>query len=75
MAGKCPAALKTERTRIEGESRIVEADLGPVRYLAALIGAGDESVLPYFVVAGALLFDPLSCFCQPQHGGRNHDAP
>jgi hypothetical protein len=39
----------------EGERRIVEADLGPVRYLATLIGADNETVLRWFilVVAGA----------------------
>jgi len=35
--------------------RIVEADLGPVRYLVALIGASDEPVLRYFILAEALL--------------------
>ena len=49
MADKCPAAFKTERARIEAERRLVEADLGPVRYLAAL---------PYFIVAVALALRP-----------------
>jgi hypothetical protein len=30
--------------RSEGERRTVEADLGPVRYLATLLGANNETV-------------------------------
>jgi hypothetical protein len=33
--------LRIERTAVESERRIVEADLGPVKYLATLFGAGD----------------------------------
>jgi hypothetical protein len=29
---------------VEGERRTIGADLGPVRYLATLIGAGNEAV-------------------------------
>jgi hypothetical protein len=43
---------------VESERRTVEADLGPVRYLAGLIGAKDEDVLPYFILVVALLLDP-----------------
>ena len=32
--GKALATLKVERAAVEGERRSVEADLGPVRYLA-----------------------------------------
>jgi hypothetical protein len=41
--GKTPAALQV--TAIEGERRKADVDLGPVRYLASLIGAGDQGVL------------------------------
>jgi hypothetical protein len=33
---------------VEGERSKLEADLGPVRYLATLLGAGDQDVLRYF---------------------------
>jgi hypothetical protein len=59
-AGKNLAELKVERARIEGERRIVEADLGPVRYLAALIGAEDETVMRWFILTVALLLDPAA---------------
>lgn len=59
-AGKILADLKVERARIEGERRIVEADLGPVRYLAALIGAEDETVMRWFILMVALLLDPAA---------------
>jgi len=45
---------------VEGERRTVEADLGPVRYLAALIGFGDEQVLRCFILIVALLLDPAA---------------
>ena len=73
---KALADLKIEKAAVEGERRAVDADLGPVRYLAAFLGTDDESVLRYFILAVALLLDRRpSCFCSPQHGGRNHEAP
>jgi hypothetical protein len=59
-AGKILAEFKVERARIEGERRIVEANLGPVRYLAALIGAEDETVMRWFILIVALLLDPAA---------------
>jgi hypothetical protein len=57
---KTLAGLQVEKAGIEGERRIVEADLGPVRYLATLIGAGDQDVLRYFILVVALLLDPAA---------------
>jgi hypothetical protein len=45
---------------IEGERQTVEADLGPVRYPATLIGADDDAVLRYFILEVALLLDPTA---------------
>ena len=45
---------------MEGERRKVEADLGPVRYLATLLGANDEDVLRYFILVVSLLLDPAA---------------
>jgi hypothetical protein len=36
------AALQIEKAAADGERKTVEADLGPVRYLAMLIGADSE---------------------------------
>ena len=36
----------------------MEADLGPVKYLAILLGTGDEDLLRYFILVVALLLDP-----------------
>jgi hypothetical protein len=44
-------------TAVEGERRTAEADLAPVRYLATLLGADDEAVLRWFILAVALLLD------------------
>jgi hypothetical protein len=34
--------------------------MGPVKYLATLLGANSESVLRYFILAVALLLDPAA---------------
>ena len=39
---------------------VSEADLGPVRYLAKLIGAGDQDVLRWFILVVAVLLDPAA---------------
>jgi hypothetical protein len=57
VEAKALADLKIEKAAVEGERRTVEADLGPVRYLATLIGQPDEVVLRRFILAVALLLD------------------
>jgi len=52
------AGLKVERAKADGERQLVEVDLGPVRYLAALLGAGDQDVLRWFILVVAMLLDP-----------------
>ena len=37
---------------------MAHADLGPVRYLATLLGAGDQDVLWYFILIASCLLDP-----------------
>jgi hypothetical protein len=39
------ASLKVEKAAIDGQRKAVEADLGPVRYLATLIGTTDEQTM------------------------------
>src|SRR6516165_974553 len=58
-AGKL-ATLKVERAAIDGERKAVEADLGPVRYLATLLGSTDEQTIRYFILIVALLLDPAA---------------
>jgi hypothetical protein len=58
--GKALATLQVEKVSVDGERRKVEADLGPVRYLATLLGAGDQDVLRWFILAIALLLDPAA---------------
>jgi hypothetical protein len=57
---KALATLQVEKASVDGERRKVEADLGPVRYLATLLGAGDQDVLRWFILAIALLLDPAA---------------
>jgi hypothetical protein len=59
-AAKDLAGLQVEKAEAEGDRRIVEADLGPVRYLAALLGATDENVMRWFILVVALLLDPAA---------------
>src|SRR6266446_2573768 len=62
-----PAAASTLRLPQPFSSRLsrnkrrtVEADLGPVRYLAAVVGQADEVVLRWFILIMALLLDPAA---------------
>ncbi len=52
--------LKVEKARIEGDRKTVEADLGPVKYLATLLGTDSESALRVFILVVAMLLDPLA---------------
>jgi hypothetical protein len=54
------ATLQVENATIDGERRMVEADLGPIRYLATLLGAADQDVMRWFILAVALLLDPAA---------------
>jgi hypothetical protein len=58
VEAKALADLKIEKAAVEGERRTVEADLGPLRYLATLLGQADEVVLRWFILVVALLLDP-----------------
>ncbi len=57
---KTLAGLQVEKASIDSERKVVEADLGPVRYLATLLGAGDQDVLRWFILVVALLLDPAA---------------
>jgi hypothetical protein len=57
---KALATLQVEKAAVDGERRKVEADLGPVRYLATMLGAGDQDVLQYFILVVAVLLDPAA---------------
>jgi hypothetical protein len=65
VEAKALADLKIEKAKIDGERRTAEADLGPVRYLAALIGAGDQGVLRWFILVVAVVLDPAAVLLLP----------
>jgi len=50
----------TSLAKVDGDRKVAEADLGPVRYLATLIGAGDQDVLRWFILVIAVLLDPAA---------------
>jgi hypothetical protein len=54
------AGLQVERWSIDGDRRVAQAELGPVRYLAQLIGTTDEATMRWFVLAVAMLLDPAA---------------
>jgi hypothetical protein len=54
------ADLQVERAKVDGERRKIESELGPVRYISALIGAADETVMRWFILAVALILDPAA---------------
>jgi len=54
------AGVKVLRAEVDGERRQMEADLDPLRYLAQLLGAGDERIMRWFILAVALLLDPAA---------------
>ena len=54
------ADLKVQKATVDGERKAVEADLGPVRYLATLLGSTDEQTMRWFILVVALLLDPAA---------------
>jgi hypothetical protein len=49
-----------QKALVDGERKAVETDLGPVRYLATLLGWTDEQTLRWFILIVALLLDPAA---------------
>jgi hypothetical protein len=60
QANRVFAQLKIEKAKIDRDRKVAEADLGPVRYLATLLGAGDQDVLRWFILVVAVLLDPAA---------------
>jgi hypothetical protein len=60
QANKALAELKIEKAKVDGDKKVAEADLGPVRYLATLLGAGDQDILRWFILVVAVLLDPAA---------------
>jgi hypothetical protein len=54
------ADLRIEKAKVDGERKAVEADMGPVRYLATLLGSTDEQTMRWFILVVALLLDPAA---------------
>ena len=65
VEAKALADLKIAKAAVEGERRTIEADLGPVRYLATLLGVGDHEVLRYFILGVSMLLDPAAVLLLP----------
>jgi hypothetical protein len=52
--------LQVEKASIQDQRKVAEADLGPVRYLATLLGADSEAASRWFVLVPGLLLDPAA---------------
>jgi hypothetical protein len=72
LEGKSLAALQVDRARVDGERRRVEADLGPVRYISALIGVPDGMVMRWFILAVAIILDPAAVLLLLASSMRGH---
>ena len=70
-AGKL-ANLKVEKAAVDGERKAVEADLGPARYLATLLGSTDEQTMRWFILVVALLLDPAAVLLLLAATSRRH---
>jgi hypothetical protein len=57
---KALAELKIEKAKVDADRKVAEADLGPVRYLATLLGGDDQDVLRWFILVIAILLDPAA---------------
>jgi hypothetical protein len=68
------AQLEVQQAGVAGERKQADADLGPVRYLATLLGNTDEATMRWFILAVALLLDPAAVLllfaAAHQRGGR-----
>ena len=63
MSGRINARLadmKIEKARVDADRKVADADLGPVRYLATSIGAGEQDVLRWFILVVSILLDPAA---------------
>jgi hypothetical protein len=54
------ADMKAEAAGLSAQRRVAAAELGPVKYLATLLGAGDQDVLRWFILVVAMLLDPAA---------------
>ncbi len=59
VEAKALADLKVDKAAMGGERRTIEADLGPVRYLATLISADNETEMVHS--RGCAVARPGSC--------------
>jgi hypothetical protein len=64
VAAKTLAKPKVEKAVVESR-RKVEGDLGPVKYVATLLGADNETVLRWFILVVALNARPRRCLAAP----------
>jgi hypothetical protein len=65
VEAKALGDLKIEKAKVDGDRKVAEADLGPLRYVETLLGAGDQDVLRYFILVAALLLDPAAVLLLP----------
>jgi hypothetical protein len=59
-ASKKLVGLKVQRDAVAGEGRQIEVDVGPIKYLATLIGATDDQTLRASILIVSLILDPAA---------------
>jgi hypothetical protein len=70
-------SLKTDQAQVQAESRRVEADIGPLRYAAMLLGLDSEQALRLLILLMVLSCDPMAIVlviaASGRKGNRHHD--
>lgn len=61
QAARQGAALEIEAAGIDDDRARLAADDGPIVYLAQLFGVGAEAMTRWFILAVAIMLDPLGC--------------
>ncbi|HEY2530409.1 MAG TPA: hypothetical protein VGJ20_21155 [Xanthobacteraceae bacterium] len=60
IAADALAELKIKAAGIAGQRRVADAEPGPVRYLATLLGTTHDATMRVFILLVSLLLDPAA---------------
>jgi hypothetical protein len=65
-------ALQTEQAQIPAEGRRTDADIGPLRYAAMLVGLDSEQAMRLLILLMVLTCDPMAIVLVIAASARNH---
>jgi hypothetical protein len=67
-------SLKADQAKVQAESKRVEADIGPLRYAAMLLGLDSEQALRLLILLMVLCCDPMAIVLVIAAGARRDGA-